>query len=174
MNAAHLHLLINHVPILATFFSIGILVWGMVAKSEAIKKVAMAGFLVAGLFVIVAFQSGESAEDIVEDYPAVTHDAIEEHEEAAAVAQWLTILLGIGGAAGLYMVQKNTKGVQNFLWVMLVFGAVTAGYLSYTAYEGGLIRHPEIENSSADAASSQDPGAEQGEDDEQEEDDDDD
>lgn len=149
MNAAHLHLLINHVPVLATFFSIAVLVWGIAAKSEAIKKVALVGFLVAGLFVIVAYQSGESAEDIVENIPAVTHDTIEAHEEAANIARWLTILLGIGGAAGLFMVSRRVKGLKNFLWALLLLGVITAGFLAYTAYQGGFIRHPEIENTTA-------------------------
>lgn len=144
MNAAHYHLLINHVPILATFFSIAILVWGLTAKSRSIKKVALVGFIVAGVFSVVAFQTGESAEEIVEDLPTVSHDIIEGHEESAATAQWLTIILGVGGIAGLYMVSKSTKGVNIFLWAVLAYSLVAAVSLGYTAYEGGQIRHTEL------------------------------
>ena len=144
MNAAHYHLLINHVPILASFFSIAILVWGITAKSRSIKKVALVGFIVAGIFSIVAFQTGESAEEIVEDLPTVSHDIIEGHEESAATAQWLTIILGVGGIVGLYMVSKSTKGVNTFMWVLLVYSLVAAASLGYTAYEGGQIRHTEL------------------------------
>ncbi|MGK7369480.1 MAG: hypothetical protein ACNS64_04645 [Candidatus Halalkalibacterium sp. M3_1C_030] len=151
MNAAHYHLLINHVPILATFFSIAILIWGIAAKSEAIKKVALVGFVVAGVFAIVAFQTGESAEDIVEDLPGVTHDIIEGHEESAGTAQWLTILLGVGGLAGLYMTAKSTKGINKYLWILLAYSVVAAASLGYTAYEGGQIRHTELRENPAEA-----------------------
>lgn len=149
MNAAHYHLLINHVPILATFFSIGILLWGIAAKNKSIQKVALVGFIVAGLFVVVAFQTGESAEDIVENIPGVSHDNIEGHEEAADIAQWLTIILGIGGLAGMYLVTKSIKGVNKYIWVLLVYALIVAASLAYTAYEGGQIRHSELRDSTA-------------------------
>lgn len=153
MNAAHYHLLINHVPILATFFSIAILLWGIAAKSEAIKKVALVGFVVAGVFAIAAFQTGESAEDIVEDLPGVTHEMIESHEESADTAWWLTILLGVGGLAGLFMTSKSTKGINKYLWILLAYSLVAAASLGYTAYEGGQIRHTELRESSSAATS---------------------
>lgn len=144
MNAAHYHLILNHIPVLATFFSIAVLIWGMVANNRSIKQVALVGFIIAGIFVIVAFQTGESAEDIVEGIAAVTHDAIENHEEAADIAQWLTLILGVGGLAGLIMLAKSVKGLSRFLWVLLVYAIVTATSLAYTANLGGEIRHTEI------------------------------
>lgn len=153
MNAAHYHLLINHVPILATFFSIAIMLWGLTAKNKSIKKVALVGFVVAGIFSVVAFQTGESAEDIVEDLPSVSHDLIEAHEEVAGTAQWLTIVLGVGGLAGLFMVSKSTKGVNKYLWILLAFSVVAAASLAYTAYEGGQIRHTELRENTTEASS---------------------
>ena len=144
MNAAHYHLILNHIPILATFFSIAVLIWGMVANNKSIKLVALVGFIVAGISVIAVFQTGESAEEIVEEIAAVTHESIENHEEAADVAQWLTIILGAGGLAGLVMLAKSVKGLSRFLWVLLVYAIVTATSLAYTANLGGEIRHSEI------------------------------
>ena len=152
MNAAHYHLLINHVPILATFFSIAILLWGLAAKSKSIKKVALVGFIVAGVFSVVAFQTGESAEDIVEDLPTVSHDVIEAHEESASTAQWLAIVLGVGGIVGLFMTSKSTKGLNKFLWLLLAYSLVAAVSLGYTAYEGGQIRHTELRENTSIAA----------------------
>ncbi len=143
MNAAHFHLLVNHFPIFMTVVSVLILSWGMFVKSEAVKKVALVGFIIAGLSVLAVVESGESAEDIVEEIAAVTHDSIEEHEEAADLSKWLTLILGIGGVAGLIMVNKHTKRVQTVLWSLLVFGIITVASLAYTGYIGGQIRHAE-------------------------------
>lgn len=144
MNAAHYHLLINHIPILLVIFGLAVLIWGMASRDRSIKKVAMAGFLLAGLFVLIAFETGESAEDIAEEIPGVTHDAIEAHEEAADITWWMTLLMGIGGAAGLVLMATNSKRESKYLWILLLFGLLTAASLAYTAWEGGKIRHSEI------------------------------
>lgn len=144
MNAAHYHLIINHIPVLATFFSIGILSWGLLANNKAIKKVALVGFLVAGISVLAAYQSGESAEDIVEEIPAVTHDSIEEHEEAADLSRWMTLALGLGAVGGMYLLTKSTQNVTTYLWILLAYSLFTAASLAYTANLGGMIRHTEI------------------------------
>lgn len=144
MNAAHYHLLLNHIPILLTFFSLAVLAWGMAIRSDAVKKVGLVGFVLAALFVLAVFQTGEEAEEIVEEIPEVTHDSIEAHEEAADISWWLTLLLGLGGAAGLVMLSGQYGGRDRFLWILLLFGVLTAASLSYTAWEGGKIRHSEI------------------------------
>lgn len=144
INAAHLHLMINHVPILATFFSTAILVWGIAANQEAIKKVALIGFILAGLTAVIAVQSGEGAEDIVESVPGVSEDVIHEHEEAAETAQWLTIILGVTAIAGFFMMSRQARFTTLTLWLLLVYSLVVGSMLAYTAYLGGKIMHPEL------------------------------
>ncbi|GAA5520203.1 hypothetical protein LQ318_00660 [Aliifodinibius salicampi] len=144
MDAAHLHLLTNHIPILLTFLSVAMLVWAVISKNSEHYKIAFIGFIIAGLAVIVVFQSGEGAEDIVEEIAGVTHDSIEAHEEAADIAWWLTVILGGGGIAGLFMNRKRVKGFKPFVWVLLVYALLTAGYLAYTGNLGGHIRHTEL------------------------------
>ena len=48
MNWAHVHLLINHIPVLGTLFGTLLLVFGIVKKNEEIKRVSL------GIFVIIA------------------------------------------------------------------------------------------------------------------------
>lgn len=144
MDAAHLHLLTNHIPILLTFLSVAMLVWAVISKNSEHYKIAFIGFIIAGLAVIVVFQSGEGAEDIVEEIAGVTHDSIEAHEEAADIAWWLTVILGGGGIAGLFMNRKRVKGFKPFVWGLLVYALLTAGYLAYTGNLGGHIRHTEL------------------------------
>lgn len=144
MDAAHLHLLTNHIPILLTFLSVAMLVWALISKNSEHYKIAFIGFIIAALAMFVVFESGEDAEETVEEIEEVTHDSIEEHEEAADISWWLTMLMGIGGIAGLYMNKKKTKGFQVFVWILLAFALLNAGYLAYTGNLGGHIRHTEI------------------------------
>lgn len=144
MDAAHLHLLTNHIPILLTFLSVAMLIWAVISKKSEHYKIAFIGFIIAGFAVLVVFQSGEDAEDIVEEIAGVTHDSIEAHEEAADIAWWLTVILGAGGIAGLFMNKKKQKGFKPFVWILLVYALLTAGYLAYTGNLGGYIRHTEL------------------------------
>lgn len=149
LNAAHIHLMVNHIPVLATLFSIPLLVWGMLTKQQAIKKVALVGFILAGLTVIVAVQSGESAEEIVESMPGVSEQVIHDHEEAAELAQWLTIILGIGGIGGFFLLSGKPKYAQQIMVVILLYSLIVGGMLVYTANLGGKIMHPELSDTTA-------------------------
>ncbi|WP_445664653.1 hypothetical protein [Fodinibius sp. AD559] len=144
MDAAHLHLLTNHIPILLTFLSVAMLVWALISKNSEHYKIAFIGFIIAALAMFVVFESGEDAEETVEEIEEVTHDSIEDHEEAADISWWLTMLMGIGGIVGLYMNKKKAKGFKAFVWILLAFALLNAGYLAYTGNLGGHIRHTEI------------------------------
>ncbi len=49
MNWAHVHLLINHIPVLGTLFGALLLVFGIVKKNEEIKRVSLG---ILGIFAI--------------------------------------------------------------------------------------------------------------------------
>lgn len=144
MDATHLHLLANHIPILASVFSVFILGWGMLRGNKSFQQLAMVGFVVAGIFSIIALQSGEGAEDIVENLPGVTERYIHDHEEVAETTNWIAILLGVVSLAGLATLRGKPKISKVFLGIVLAGGLVSAGMFSYTAYLGGQIRHTEI------------------------------
>ena len=61
MDAVHIHLIANHVPIIVTILSLLILIWAMVSNNADYRKLAFIGFIIAGLFVVITFQSGENA-----------------------------------------------------------------------------------------------------------------
>lgn len=144
MDTVHLHLLLTHVPVLATFFSLAILTWAMISKHPEHYKIAFAGFIVAGVFVVAAFMTGEGAEDIAETIAGVSESAIEHHEDAASLAMWMTVVLGFFGLIGLIWNKYGMKGFRPFVWTVFLYGLVTAGVLAYTANLGGQIRHTEI------------------------------
>lgn len=144
MDFVHLHLVLTHVPVLATFFSLAILIWAMISKHPEHYKIAFAGFIVAGIFAVVAFVTGEGAEDIAETIAGVSESAIERHEDAASVALWMTVVLGVFGLIGLIWNKFGMKGFRPFVWTVFFYGLATAGVLAYTANLGGQIRHTEI------------------------------
>ncbi|NUM30896.1 MAG: hypothetical protein HUU47_01050 [Bacteroidetes bacterium] len=146
MEPVHIHLLINHIPILGGIFATALIFFGIILKNETVKKVAYFTFIVSALFVLPANKSGEGAEEIVEKIAGVNERMIEHHEEKADFAMWSSIITGIVSSMGLYLSYKNSKisGVISF--VVFVVSLVSIYFLWGAGESGGKIRHTELSN----------------------------
>lgn len=145
MDSAHIHLIANHIPVILTGSAFLLLVISLINKKVEYRNIAFAGFLIASIFTIISFESGENAEDIVENIAGITHESIENHEHAADTARWFMLVLGVAGLAGLtYFRDEKKKGFRIFLYVSILVSIVAIGYLVYTGYLGGFIRHTEL------------------------------
>ncbi len=145
MSAAHLHLLTNHVPIIGTFVLVAIFAWGWSRRSDEVVLLGLWGVLVvtaAGLFTLI---TGEPTEELVEDLPGFSHDAMEAHEGAAKLSM---IPLGVAALAALgsLAVRWRKKAVPRWAApVTLLLVALGAAAMAWTGYLGGGIRHSELE-----------------------------
>ena len=62
MNAAQIHLALNHAPLFLSVIGGGILILGMIQKNETIKTLSLFLLLAAALFTIPVFLTGEGTE----------------------------------------------------------------------------------------------------------------
>ena len=69
MNGAHLHLLLNHFPLIGFVFSLLILGLGYVRANENFVRVGLLVILVSGVLAAPAYLAGEPAEDVIEKLP---------------------------------------------------------------------------------------------------------
>lgn len=144
MNDAHLHLIVNHLPIFSTLFGLLIIGWGLWKKNRAIQRIALVLFLLGAVSSFVAMETGEGAEEVVEEYTTgISHDAIHEHEEVAEIALWFAVITGVLSLLSIFGHRYNTRFQQTLNGVLIISATITLGMLLYTAYEGGKIRHPE-------------------------------
>lgn len=143
MNAAHIHLIMTHVPVIGTFAGLGLLTFGFFRKSQELKKAALGMLVIAALFAVPVYLSGEPAEEIVEGIPGVSHASIEQHEDAAAVA--FTTVLAVGTIALGGLIWRRKQGIPGWLLSLTLAGSiVSAGLMAWTANLGGKVRHTEI------------------------------
>jgi uncharacterized membrane protein len=150
MNDAYLHLILNHFPIFSVLFGLLILLWGLFKKNIPFQKLAMVLFIVGAVTSYVAVETGEGAEDVIEDYvPSISHDLIHDHEEAAEIAMWFSFVTGGISLLGLFVVGKDHRYEKVLTGVLVVAAIAASGMLMYTAYEGGKIRHPEAHESAS-------------------------
>ena len=106
MNSAHLHLLLNHIPILGSAFALVLLGWGLLRRSEPIARVGLATLVLAALFAIPTYLTGGAAEHLVEDLPGISEAAIHPHEDAALISSYA---LGALGAACAWMLWRYRR-----------------------------------------------------------------
>lgn len=144
MNEAHLHLLVNHLPILGTFFGILVLLSGFFLKLELVKRTGLGLFVFAALSAIPAFFSGEGAEEMVEGLPGVGENLIERHEDLANYFLWSIIGLGVLALATFYASLKAWKASSTMFMLTLVVGLGTIVLAQQVGTSGGEIRHTEI------------------------------
>jgi len=144
MNDAHLHLLVNHFPIIGTIFGLGILISGKLLKNNPVKNTAYILFIVAAIFTVFSMGTGEGAEELVEDLPNIGKQIIHEHEEIAekfAIIMYVTGLLGI---LSIYTSIKNHKLAKPISFITLIFALIAAVFAKSVGTSGGEIRHTEI------------------------------
>ncbi len=146
MNAAHLHLMLNHFPVVGLVFALALLGWGALRKNPSLAKAGFAALVVVALLAIPAFLTGEPAEKVAEPLPGVSHPIIEQHEDVAKVALIVTLVAGVAALAGLWLARGKAVASWCSSSVLLV-ALVAAGLMAWAANLGGKVRHTEIRGS---------------------------
>ncbi len=143
MNGAHLHLILNHFPIVGLIFSVILLAAALYRKSPELTRAAAVAFVAIAVVAIPVYLTGEPAEEIVEHMPGVAEDILERHETAGLVSLIALELLGAVALLGL-VVSRGAQTLPRWLGptLMALAVAVTA-WVGWTANLGGQITHEE-------------------------------
>ncbi len=166
---AHLHLLLNHLPIIVT--ALGLLLIGLAAmrRNDGLARLALAFFVGAAVSALPTYLTGEGAEDAVRDLPGVQATLIEQHQDIAFVA---AIVLGLLGTFALLALYRYRRPAALPAWVVtgsLIGALAGSGLMAYTGLLGGQIRHTEVRagvtTAGAPAESPRPPRAEKADDD---------
>lgn len=143
MNGAHIHLLVNHAPLFALVFGLGLMAYGVLRTHPAVLRAAMVILVLAAITGLVAMKSGEEAEEVVEELNIVEKSIIHEHEEAAEWAAILGYVVGALALGGLVMGWKK-ETPKLLVYGTLGVGVVALLFMARAASLGGEIRHTEI------------------------------
>lgn len=152
MDAAHIHLMLNHVPVLGAVFGLLVLGYAVAGgERDEILRVGLWTLVVVGVASVVVYLTGEPAEELVEGLAGVSETILERHEEAAL---WATLGGGLVGAAALaallwYRRQRVPRRVG--LGILVLTLGLT-GVMGWTANLGGQVRHTEIRQGAAATA----------------------
>lgn len=145
MDWVHLHLALNHVPVLGTFFALvalGVSAW---RRNPEFVRLSLWGVgLLAVASVAIKF-TGDFAWDglrvVAQPYEGWR---VERHEEAADRATAGVFFCGLTAGAALF-VGRRRASVPAWGWVATaVLLALTFAQMAWTANLGGQLRHPQL------------------------------
>ncbi len=144
MNWAHVHLIVNHFPVVTAILGLPLFLVALLRKSDVLRGAALAIFVAAGVLAAPAYFTGEPAEERIGHLPGVKEDDIDRHEEAAEIA---AIVVGVQGFVALValLLQRRTHGLPApIAATLLVLSVASAVLMARAANRGGMIRHSEI------------------------------
>lgn len=148
MNLAHIHLILNHIPVVGIPIAMVFLAYGLCQKNAPAQRFALLVLIGLAAVVLPVYFTGEPAEKVIEHLPGVAESFIESHEDAAMFSLILTILSGVSACVALWFQGDPKKSRMLNLSVM---GTACLSVLSlvYTANLGGKVRHTELRSGSA-------------------------
>lgn len=153
MNAAHLHLLINHLPILGSVFAIPLLMLALWRRSEpGTLYGAVLVLIVAAGGAVAADQTGEGAEEAVEDLPGVTESLIHQHEESAEVAVILALATAAVAIGATVLTARSGRVHPLATGILLSAALASSATMANVGWAGGQIRHTEVREEGVVAA----------------------
>ena len=144
MFIAHLHLITNHAPLMGFFFAGIVLLYGFLRKNAPTISAAYLALFIAAIGGVIAYFTGDPAEDAVKGIVGVATGAIHEHEEAAGFAIFFIGIVGLLSIQGFFWARSENKNLRKLTLGILLLVAFSLTVLARTAYLGGKIRHTEF------------------------------
>lgn len=163
MSAPHIHLILNHFPVVGAAAAAGLLTLAVLMRRDVLARAGLWALVVSAAVAVPVFLSGNAAEDVVEEL-GVAEAVIEAHEEAALLALVALLVLGAVGASALWLYRRRAEVPRKLvvgLWVL----SLGAGLLvARAANRGGEIRHTEIRGELFGGAAAAEAGGDGGDD----------
>ena len=144
MSAAHVHLLLNHIPILGTIGGLLLLGYGMIRKSEDVKRASLFAFTITALVTIPVYLTGDGTAQIVGNLPGVSTAIIAQHDTAATFTIVAIEILGIVSLLSLWLSRRSPEIKRKLVFAVLVLAIIASGLGAWTGNLGGQIRHTEV------------------------------
>ena len=150
MNLVHVHLWLNHLPILGTMIALAIFALSLVVDHDEMKQAGLALFAFIALFAIPAYMSGNAAGEVIKNNADASMELIQAHQGSALVAFIFIELTGAVSLFGLFRFSRTQKNPwmerpgKVTLFVVLALAIATSGLMAVAGNTGGEIRHAEI------------------------------
>ncbi len=135
----------THLPIVGLGFAILLNIYAVITSNEGIRKLSLWSYLVLGICALLAYLTGDGAEEIMQTYPGITEEIIEPHETFSLLFFIGMMILAAIGMAGIYLAMKKEELLRKFNLILLIGAIIVSFFAIRTGATGGDIRHAEIQ-----------------------------
>jgi hypothetical protein len=144
MNAAQVHLMVVHVPVVGLLGVALLLALGLLTRNEGMLRAGHGFLLLCTACAAAAYVSGPWAWEIISGAAEGATDLVASH---AVLGRALLVGLVLASIVALNALLQAAQGMATPRWQhALILGSVLplAALAAWTAHSGGLIRHPEV------------------------------
>ena len=127
MSWAHLHLALNHVPVVGLPIVLLLLAWAILRRSAELLKASFGLMILLAVVTVIVQLTGEPAEELVEGLPGVVESMVETHEESALLGTIGLAVIGVIALFGLWRLGTGKVLPQWYSTIVLIAGIVVAG-----------------------------------------------
>ena len=143
MNFDHLHLLLNHVPIIGFFVGVGLFIASFTGSNDDLRRSSLIIFAAIALLTIPTFVSGVGADRTIAREPGISEALVKRHEGAAMLGLWFVEATGAVALMALWRSRRPGGTPRGNIAAVLILAIVAAVLMGRTGNTGGDIRHPE-------------------------------
>jgi drug/metabolite transporter (DMT)-like permease len=145
MTAIQFHLAVVHLPVLALLAGASLLLAARMRRSEFLFKMGCGFLLAAALGAAAAYFSGPRAYETLKGFDdQLSRRDVESHAALGKGAFMAMVLLGLASGLALIAYAQDERPSPWLRWILLIGAFLLLYMLAWTAYLGGLIRHPEV------------------------------
>jgi hypothetical protein len=144
ITPAHLHVLINHIPIVGLPIILLLLAWGLARREDAVVRVALIGTLLLAVGTWFTDYTGDGAKDDIRHLAWANKAVITAHEDAGDQAEMVAIATGVVALATLVLARGGRPMRRPLVLVVLAMLIGSSVLVALAGWRGGKIRHDEF------------------------------
>ena len=103
ITPAHLHVLVNHIPVVGLPIILLLLAWGLARREDAVVRAALIGTVLLAAGTWFTDYTGDGAKDDIRHLPWANKAVVKAHEDAGDQAELVAIATGVVALATLIL-----------------------------------------------------------------------
>src|SRR5690242_2502021 len=150
LNAAHLHIAINHLPVVGFMAALVLSIFAFFTKDRMLDLTAWGFTVGCALTAVASYLTGAPAEDMIAGTPGVSDAYLLAHERWGQWTYYAGMAIGALALVGWFLAKRKEDSDRKAL-VLLIVMLLAANFMgALTASLGGDVRHPEIHGDKAE------------------------
>src|SRR5436190_14432243 len=109
MDLAHVHLLLNHWPILGSLIALALYALALATNSDDLKQVSLAFYALLALLAVPTYISGNAADEVLKKTANWPTDLVHAHQGAAMLGLIFIEITGLAAFIGLWQYSRMSR-----------------------------------------------------------------